>query len=209
MSAIKRTFSDPLEPIIYWDTSFALAALVTSEQWHAECHAFRLRLEPIPKFVCRQARNGVECRWDATPLRCVADYEHFGDRLLANTGTLSVVSEFVYDEVAFVRLRDLLAAESIVRGIGWQTLRRADHTFYQSLMPRVNALWSDLRASTVDLSLPPAVRARAFQLMNDFHLLPTDAYHIAAGLEAGVTAFVSLDADFLNVDGVIVYTCLP
>ncbi len=40
-------------------------------------------LAPIPKFVCSQARNGVECRWDATPLRCVADYEHFWDRLLA------------------------------------------------------------------------------------------------------------------------------
>ncbi len=24
----------------------------------------------------------MECRWDATPLRCVADYEHFWDRLL-------------------------------------------------------------------------------------------------------------------------------
>lgn len=153
MSAIKRTFSDPLEPIIYWDTSFALAALVTSEQWHAECHAFRLRLEA--------------------------------------TGTLSVVSEFVYDEVAFVRLRDLLAVESIAHGIGWQTLRRADHTVYQSLMPRANALWNDLQVSTVDLSISPAIRVRAFQLMNDFNLLPTDAYHIAAGLEAGVTAFAS------------------
>ncbi len=26
----------------------------------------------------------MECRWDATPLRCVADYEHFWDRLLEN-----------------------------------------------------------------------------------------------------------------------------
>ncbi len=34
-------------------------------------------LEPIPNFVCSQARNRVECRRNATPLRGVADYEPF------------------------------------------------------------------------------------------------------------------------------------
>jgi predicted nucleic acid-binding protein len=40
-------------------------------------------------------------------------------------------------------------------------------------------------------------------------LLPTDAYHIAVGLESGVKAFATLDPDFLRVDEIIVYTCLP
>ncbi len=53
------------------------------------------------------------------------------------------------------------------------------------------------------------VRERAFALMETYGLLPTDAYHIAIGLESGVTAFASLDIDFLRVDGIIVYTCLP
>jgi predicted nucleic acid-binding protein len=39
--------------------------------------------------------------------------------------------------------------------------------------------------------------------------LPTDAYHIAIALEAGVNAFVTLDMDFLRVDGLVVYTCVP
>ena len=40
-------------------------------------------------------------------------------------------------------------------------------------------------------------------------LLPTDAFHIATALESKVNAFVTLDRDFLAVDGIIVYTCLP
>jgi len=45
--------------------------------------------------------------------------------------------------------------------------------------------------------------------MRDFHLLPTDAYHIAVALDAGVNTFASLDEHFLRVDDIIVYTCLP
>jgi predicted nucleic acid-binding protein len=54
----------------------------------------------------------------------------------------------------------------------------------------------------------------ALQLMRDFALLPTDAYHIATtliaiALDAGVTCFATLDRDFLAVDGITVYTCVP
>ncbi len=169
--ATKRTFDDPLEPLIYWDTSFVIAAFVPPEAWHAECNAFRVRLD--------------------------------------TEGTVSVVSEFVYDETAFIRLRDLLTPEAFARGISWQALRRADPTAQQGVMSHVEFLRRELERQTIDLPLTAAVRVRAFQLMNDFNLLPTDAYHIAAAFETGVTAFASLDADFLNVDGIIVYTCLP
>ncbi len=54
-----------------------------------------------------------------------------------------------------------------------------------------------------------AVQARAFDLMRQHALLPTDACHIAVALEAGINAFATLDEDFLRVDGIIVYTCLP
>jgi len=46
-------------------------------------------------------------------------------------------------------------------------------------------------------------------LITDYQILPTDAYHIAIALDSGVNSFVSLDEDFLCVDGIIVYTCLP
>jgi predicted nucleic acid-binding protein len=45
-------------------------------------------------------------------------------------------------------------------------------------------------------------------LMLKVRLLPTDAYHIAVALDAGVNAFVSLDEDFRTVDEVVVYTCV-
>ncbi|MCS7193257.1 MAG: PIN domain-containing protein [Armatimonadetes bacterium] len=44
--------------------------------------------------------------------------------------------------------------------------------------------------------------------MRRYNLLPTDAYHVAVALDAGVNSFVSLDEDLLNVDSIIVYTCL-
>jgi len=65
-----------------------------------------------------------------------------------------------------------------------------------------------LERTTLKLPISDAVMTRAFQLMEDFHLLPTDAFHIATALEANVTDFVTLDRDFLAVDGIIVYTCL-
>jgi predicted nucleic acid-binding protein len=44
--------------------------------------------------------------------------------------------------------------------------------------------------------------------MRHYNLLPTDAYHVAVAVDAGVNAFASLDEDLLAVDGIAVYTCL-
>jgi predicted nucleic acid-binding protein len=48
----------------------------------------------------------------------------------------------------------------------------------------------------------------AFRLIRNFHLRPTDAYHIATAQAYDITNFVSIDRDFLRVDGITVYTCL-
>jgi predicted nucleic acid-binding protein len=45
--------------------------------------------------------------------------------------------------------------------------------------------------------------------MQSYSILPTDAFHIATALSHGVTTFATLDEDFLRVDGITVYTCLP
>ncbi len=42
------------------------------------------------KTVCSQARNAVECRSDATPLRCVADYEQATSLLQTGVGAIIV-----------------------------------------------------------------------------------------------------------------------
>ena len=45
MAAIRRSFDDVLEPIIYWDASYAIAYYVDTEPYHNECVDFRNRLE--------------------------------------------------------------------------------------------------------------------------------------------------------------------
>jgi predicted nucleic acid-binding protein len=61
---------------------------------------------------------------------------------------------------------------------------------------------------TINLPTREGVKERAFQLMRDFAFLPTDAYHLAIALDAGINVFASFDEDFLRMDGIIVYTCL-
>jgi hypothetical protein len=56
--------------------------------------------------------------------------------------------------------------------------------------------WQTFASSTFD---------DAFWLMERFNLLPTDAFHIAIAQSFGIKAIVSLDPDFIRVDGIIVY----
>ena len=79
---------------------------------------------------------------------------------------------------------------------------------FTAAMSEVKASKTELERITLRLSISDAVMTRAFQLMENSLLLPTDAFHIATALESNVTAFVTLDRDFLAVDGIIVYTCL-
>jgi predicted nucleic acid-binding protein len=60
---------------------------------------------------------------------------------------------------------------------------------------------AELNNLTLPLDLTATVEDRAYDLMRDYALLPTDAYHVAIALDAGVTAFATPDADFLR--------CLP
>jgi predicted nucleic acid-binding protein len=155
MPAERRSFQDALEEVIYWDSSFAIAALIDTHPYHAECLDFRQRLE----------REGI----------------------------LSVGSDFVHNELAFHVLRDALAAEGQRTGQSWRTVHRQRPDVFLATMPQVDTYRADLNRMTLKLPLTDAVGARAFQLMRDFALLPTDAYHIAVALEAGVTAFTTLE----------------
>ncbi|MBM3238083.1 PIN domain-containing protein [Candidatus Poribacteria bacterium] len=49
MPAVRRDFSSSLEDFIYWDASFAIAAVIDTELYYSECSAFarRLRVESI------------------------------------------------------------------------------------------------------------------------------------------------------------------
>lgn len=168
MSVQTRTFSDPLETIIYWDASFAIGLTLQQDPRHDECSDFQLRMEAEE--------------------------------------SLAVVSDFVYDEMSFIIIRRRLAEEGKKSGLHWAEAFKTQPDLVHLALPQLDAAVSDLGAATLQLPIPLTVRTRAFQLVRDCNLLPTDAYHIAVALEAGVNAFVTLDEDFLRVDGIIVYT---
>jgi len=165
----------------------------------AEKRNFHDALEPIiylnSSFIIAHCDRGdpfhLECR------------DFFG-RLQAE-GTICVVSDFVYNEVAFYILRQALMREARRTGQRWEdVLRVAPHVF-QEAMNRVEIVRADLEQRTLALPVTETARDLAFTLMRQYNLLPTDAYHVAVALDAGVSAFVSLDEDLLAVDGIVVY----
>jgi predicted nucleic acid-binding protein len=168
---MRRSFADRLEPLIYWDTTFALSVRIDTERFHAECVAFRNRLDA--------------------------------------EGVVSVVSDFVYDELAFVLMKRSLLAEARRVGKRWMDIHNEHPEFLATVYHEIQTIKTDLEVATLKLTVSDAVTDKAFQLMRNFHLLPTDAYHSAVALDAGVNTFASLDEHFLRVDDIIVYTCLP
>ena len=45
MPAERRNFLSPLEPVVYLDSTYTIAYFDATERFHAECNAFRQRLE--------------------------------------------------------------------------------------------------------------------------------------------------------------------
>ena len=171
MAARKRSFDDILEPILYWDASFAIARAVDTEPYHDECVGFRNRLEA--------------------------------------EGILSIAGDFVYDELAFFLVKRALETEGRRSGQHWRNVIRTQPNFINAVMPDVLMKTNELDDMTLWAPSNEEVKDKAFQLMQNYSILPTDAFHIATALSHEVTAFATLDADFLKVDGITVYTCLP
>ena len=170
MSAIKRDFTDVLEPVVYWDSSFAIARVDRTDPWHNECMSFAASMQA--------------------------------------EGVLCIVSELVYNELAFHIIKGHLVEEARRIGRHWTDVKRARPDLVAAIMLRVESLWEELERLTISLSVTENARSLACRLMREYALLPTDAYHIAVALDAGVNAFVSLDEDFRTVDDVVVYTCV-
>ncbi len=152
--------------------------------------------------------------WDTTFATALTDNRHvfhvdcdaFATHL-KDEGCISVTSDFTYNELGFLTIREALAVEGRKVGKHWADVFAGQPDLLQLAVPAMDARLAEIDTATIQIPVPLTVRARAFQLIKDFNLLPTDAYLIAVALEAGVNAFVTLDADFLRVDGV--YTCIP
>jgi predicted nucleic acid-binding protein len=153
--------------------------------------------------------------WDASyAISCLVETEQYHDecvvfqKRLKAEGILSVSSDFVYDELSFFLIRQALTKEGRKTGQHWLDVKRLQPDFISRIMPDVKVKTNELNDITLWLSTGEQVKEKAFQLMSDYSLLPTDAFHIAAALEHGVNGFVTLDEDFLRVNSIIVYTCL-
>ena len=130
-------------------------------------------------------------------------------RRLESESVLSVTSDFVYNELAFYKIKSALIDEGNRTGQHWLDVKRHDPTFIATVMPDVEVKKAELERVTLKISISDTVMEQAFRLMHTYSLLPTDAFHIAIALDAGIHSFASLDADFLRVDDIVVYTCVP
>jgi len=114
---------------------------------------------------------------------------------LGRENVLSVLSDFVYNEVAFIMIKRALVMEGRRLGLSWLEVKGRYPNFIKGVLPEVHSTRSELDDLTLKLGIGDAVTSSAFELMARLGLLPTDAYHIAVALDAEVTSFVTLDQD--------------
>jgi len=129
-------------------------------------------------------------------------------RRLERESVLSLSSDFTQNELAFHIIKSVLTAEGELTRRHWLNVKREHPELLLATMPIVESRRSEFDQLTLQLPIGEGVKPHAFGLMRRYPLLPTDAYHIATALESGVAAFATLDTDFLQVDGIIVYTCI-
>jgi len=143
--------------------------------------------------------------WDASyAISFYVDTEQYHSECVAfrkrlqKVGVLSVVSDFVYDELAFFLVRQALAKEGRKTGQHWLDVKKSFPDFISKIMPSVLEKTSELNDMTLWLPTSENVKEKAFQLMSDYSLLPTDAFHIATAKEEGVLSFATLDSENLK-----------
>ena len=163
--------------------------------------------DPLPAIIYWDT-SFVDAFLMGGPSSPYLECKRFGDRLMSE-GVIPVVSDFVYNEVAFIMIKRALVMEGRRLGLSWLAVKERYPDFIKGVMPEVHSTRAELDDLTLKLGIGDAVTSSAFELMERSGLLPTDAYHIAVSLDSEVASFVTLDKDFLHVDGIEVYTCLP
>jgi predicted nucleic acid-binding protein len=164
MPAQRRSFFDMLEPLIYLETSFVFIQ------------------PPYPPFLRGAYFDDMETYHG----ECLA----FEQRL-RNEEVLPVSSDFTHNELSFILIRNILAAEGKRTGQHWQEVKRANPALLIKSMPTILACRDELNRLTLRLTIGDGVNSRAYDLMTRYPLLPTDAYHIATALESGVSAIAT------------------
>jgi len=162
--------------------------------------------EPLPATLYWDASFVVNFAFEA------ARYSRQCSELLARldeASTISYVSTLALDEAWFVLLQ-LKIEEDHHPARFWDV--------YNAQPEVVEQYIDDLERVTQQIGTHPKVELigteplSAFESlshMRAFHFLPRDAYHLATMRCHGIVSLVTMDADFLVVPGIELFTCSP
>ncbi len=201
MGAIIRQFKNGIEhDMLFLDTSFLM---------HSICPAKgtpQPRISESKKFWTKLGN-----RIAAEKLLC-----YVSDLVLDEFLFHIVVSHYERELSNYPQEKATYEAKYPNRTFGWYQLY-ADHPeLLGDCLPELDRFYSNIILLGILLIQPfdlpryviPPLTISAKEIMVDFCLLPTDAFHIATAKALGVEAIVALDEHFHNVDGIVVYTCL-
>jgi predicted nucleic acid-binding protein len=171
-----------LADTFYCDTSYLagmyLPASQTYQRFHPECAAFQQRLYATPDVLC-------------------------------------VTSDWALNEVIHLIQQEQLARDcqqfNALHGtrLNPEGFRRQNPAVLANSWNEIVRVLAHIERGCEIVAIPnTSLTDAALEVIRDFHLRPTDAYHIATALMYDITNFVSIDRDFLRVDGITVYTCL-
>ena len=183
MAALHRTFNHPdLTGLFYCDTSYLVGMYLptsqTYQRFHPDCAAFQQRLYAAPNVL------GVTSDW-----------------------ALNEIIHLIQQEQLFQDCQQYNALHGTA--LTPETFRRQNPAVLARSYPEIVQIRADIEIGCLMIAIPDAALTdAALNLIHDFHLRPTDAYHIATAQAYDITNFVSLDRDFLRIDGITVYTCL-
>jgi len=141
------------------------------------------------------------------------DCESFQQRLFNEPDVLCVTSDWALNEIAFLTQQEQLTRDcreyNALHGtrLTPEAFRRQNPTVLANSWDEITRVRADIERGC-EIIANTGLTDAAFDLIRDFHLRPTDAYHIATAFAYGITDFVTIDRDFLRVDGIVVYTCL-
>jgi len=197
MPAEIRNFHDPLEPEIYWDSSFSIAVNDANHTHHRECLEFALRckMERVACYISDWVLNEVAFYLIRTRLELLGRQRglYWRELLRRDPSVIDGIMPLIRN--AFAELSNFALWLPSLNEQFYDLLSQWQLPPEHAIQLAASAAWS----ANVTLS------DEAMQLVERYRLLPTDAAHIVVALSHGVRAFATLDPDFALVDGIILF----
>ncbi|HHE70989.1 MAG TPA: PIN domain-containing protein [Chloroflexi bacterium] len=161
---------------------------------------------PLPYVLYWDANFVVNFAYEAA--RYFLECADFLTRL-DESQTTSYVSTLTMDEACFVLLR--LKVEEDHKPARFWDVYNADPSviehYVDELQDLTEGIYTHPRIRLVGTE--PSFALEALAHMRAFHFLPRDAYHLATMFHYGIDSIITLDADFLAVPEINIYTCVP